>query len=77
MAPTMPCCSQDDLSARFPWLVCDGLAAGCFGLSGEGWLDPYLFMSLFRKAAVAKGVEVIGGDVAAIAQATAGCNRSR
>jgi FAD-dependent oxidoreductase domain-containing protein 1 len=61
--------ARDDLSARFPWLVCDGLAAGCFGLSGEGWLDPYLFMSLFRKAAVARGVEVFAGEVAAIAQA--------
>jgi len=56
----------EELAARFPWLVCDGLAAGCFGLTGEGWMDPYLLMSLFRKAAVAQGVEVITGDVAAI-----------
>ncbi|MGQ0484606.1 MAG: NAD(P)/FAD-dependent oxidoreductase [Hyphomicrobiales bacterium] len=54
------------LAARFPWLVCDGLAGGCFGLSGEGWLDPYLLMNLFRKAAVAKGAIVIAGEVTAI-----------
>lgn len=58
----------DELSARFPWLVTDGLAAGCFGLSGEGWMDPYSLMSLFRRGAVAKGVEVIAGEVKAIAR---------
>ena len=52
-----------DLTARFPWLVGDGLAGGCFGLSGEGWLDPYTLMGLFRKAAVAKGAEVIHGEI--------------
>lgn len=57
----------DDLAARFSWLLTDDLAGGCFGLSGEGWLDPYSLMSLLRKAAVAKGVEVIAGEVKAIA----------
>ena len=56
------------LAARFPWLVCDGLAGGCFGLSGEGWLDPYSLMHLFRKAALAKGASVIAGEVTAIGQ---------
>lgn len=56
------------LAERFPWMVTDGLAGGCFGLSGEGWLDPYSLMSLFRKAAAARGVEVIAGEVAAVAR---------
>jgi glycine/D-amino acid oxidase-like deaminating enzyme len=55
-----------DLAARFPWINPDGVAAGCFGLSGEGWLDPYSLMNLFRKAAVAQGVEVISAEVTAI-----------
>lgn len=54
------------LSARFPWLVTEGLAMGCFGQTGEGWLDPYSLMSLLRKAAVAQGVEVIAGEIAGI-----------
>ena len=58
----------DELSARFPWLMADGLAAGCFGLSGEGWVDPYIFASLFRKAAIARGVEFINAEVTAIAR---------
>lgn len=58
----------EELSARFPWLVADGLAAGCFGLSGEGWVDPYIFASLFRKAAIAKGVEFINAEVTAVSR---------
>lgn len=57
----------DDLTARFPWLVADGLAGGCFGLSGEGWLDPYSLMSLLRKAAIARGVSIVSGEVTVIA----------
>ncbi|WP_119390426.1 NAD(P)/FAD-dependent oxidoreductase [Taklimakanibacter lacteus] len=56
----------EGLARQFPWLVTDGLALGCFGKSGEGWLDPYSLMSLFRKAAVAKGVALIQGEVASV-----------
>ncbi len=56
----------DELSARFPWLVADGIAAGCFGLSGEGWVDPYMFAALFRKSALAKGVELIQAEVTGV-----------
>ena len=59
----------EGLSKQFPWLVTDGLALGCFGRSGEGWLDPYALMSLFRKAAVAKGVTLIQGEVASLRKA--------
>ncbi len=57
-----------DLAARFPWLVADGIAAGCLGLSNEGWVDPYMFAALFRKAAVARGVELIQGEAVALAR---------
>ena len=56
----------DELAARFPWLVTEGIAAGCFGLSGEGWVDPYMFAALFRKAAIARGVELIQGEVTGV-----------
>lgn len=58
----------DELSARFPWLVTDGIAAGCFGLSGEGWVDPYMFAALFRKAAIAQGVALVQGEVTGVAR---------
>jgi FAD-dependent oxidoreductase domain-containing protein 1 len=54
------------LAKQFPWLVTDGLALGCFGRKGEGWLDPYSLMSVFRKAAAARGVEIIQGEVASV-----------
>ncbi len=56
----------DDLSARFPWLQRQEIAAGCFGLSGEGWIDPYSLMTLLRQAAVAKGVKVLAKEVTGI-----------
>ncbi len=57
----------DELTARFSWLMGDDVAAGCFGLSGEGWVDPYSLMTLLRKAAIAQGVTVIPHEVMAIA----------
>jgi FAD-dependent oxidoreductase domain-containing protein 1 len=56
------------LGQRFPWLVTDGIAGGCFGLSGEGWMDPYSMMSLFRKAAIAQGADYIVGEVKSVAR---------
>jgi sarcosine oxidase len=53
----------DELPQRFPWLNADGLAGGCFGLSGEGWVDPYSLAAIFRKAAIAQGVALIQGEV--------------
>ena len=55
----------DDLTARFSWLMGDGVAGGCFGLSGEGWLDPYSLMTLLRKAAVSMDIKVIPHELSA------------
>ena len=55
-----------DLTARFSWLMGDGVAGGCFGLSGEGWLDPYSLMTLLRKSAVSQGVKIIPHELAGV-----------
>ena len=55
-----------DIAARFPWLNPEGLAAGSYGPSGEGWIDPVLLMAALRKAAVAAGVHVIKAEARAI-----------
>jgi FAD-dependent oxidoreductase domain-containing protein 1 len=54
------------LAARFPWLNTDGVAAGSFGQSGEGWLDPVSLMTLFRTAARAAGVQLVHDQVTGI-----------
>jgi len=45
-----------DLAARFPWLNTEGLAAGAWGRSGEGWFDGYGLMQAMRRDARAAGV---------------------
>jgi glycine/D-amino acid oxidase-like deaminating enzyme len=54
------------LAQRFPWLVTEGVAAGAYGRSGEGWFDPPSLAALFRKAAQQRGVTVLYDDVTGI-----------
>ena len=44
------------LQARFPWLDCGGIAAGCWGRSGEGWFDGYTLLQAYRRKARSLGV---------------------
>lgn len=55
-----------DLGERFSWLGADGVAAGSFGASGEGWLDPALLLQHLKAEARARGVTFVTGEVAAI-----------
>jgi FAD-dependent oxidoreductase domain-containing protein 1 len=45
-----------DLVERFPWLSVQGLSAGCWGQTGEGWFDGYGLMQAFRRKARSLGV---------------------
>ena len=54
------------LVGRFPWLSTDGLVAGCYGRSGEGWFDGYAFAQALRRKARTLGVELLTGEVAGI-----------
>lgn len=56
----------DALRRRFPWLCADGIAAGAYGRSGEGWFDAHALLSLLRKALKTRDVELASGEVAAI-----------
>jgi len=49
----------EGLKAKFPWLNVEDLAAGCHGLTGEGWFDGYGLMQAFRKKARSLGVDYI------------------
>jgi glycine/D-amino acid oxidase-like deaminating enzyme len=40
-----------ELRTRLPWLNVEDVAIGSLGLSGEGWMDGYLFMTAFGRKA--------------------------
>jgi len=58
--------SPDDLKKQFPFANFDGIAAGTWGRTGEGWFDPYGLLTLIRKGAIAKGVDYIADEVVGI-----------
>lgn len=54
------------LSRRFAWLSTEGVAAGAYGRSGEGWFDAHALLMLFRKALRGRAVDFVTASVAAI-----------
>ncbi|AMX98833.1 FAD-binding oxidoreductase [Mesorhizobium ciceri] len=56
----------DQLSRRFPWLSAEGISAGAYGRTGEGWFDAHAMLMLFRKALRAKKIDFITADVTGI-----------
>ena len=63
--------SPGELSARFPWLTTNDLAAGSLGLSGEGWFDGYLLLQAFSRKARSLGVRYVTAEVTGFARAGA------
>ena len=57
------------LKRRFPWMSGEGITAGAYGLSGEGWFDAHAYLQLFRKALRARDVTLLTGQVASIGRA--------
>lgn len=56
------------LQSRFPWLSAEGIAAGAFGRTGEGWFDAHAYLQLFRRALRARDVAFIKADVVGLAR---------
>ena len=61
---------RNELAKKYPYANFDGIAMGSWGRTGEGWFDPYGFLTLIRRGAVAKGVDYIADEVVAIDAAT-------
>jgi FAD-dependent oxidoreductase domain-containing protein 1 len=57
---------RDGLGERFPFLNLDGLAAGAFGRTGEGWFDGYSLMQAFRRKARSLGVAYREAEIVAV-----------
>ncbi|WP_353644017.1 FAD-binding oxidoreductase [Mesorhizobium sp. WSM2239] len=54
------------LERRFSWLSTEGIAAGAFGRTGEGWFDAHAMLMLFRKALRPKNIDFIAQAVTGI-----------
>ena len=54
------------LTRRFPWLSGEDIAAGAYGVSGEGWFDAHAYLTLFRKALRGRNVDFVAASVTGI-----------
>jgi len=54
------------LKRRFPWLSTEGISAGAYGRSGEGWFDAHALLSLFRKALRERKIDFVTGGVSGV-----------
>ncbi|TWG97899.1 glycine/D-amino acid oxidase-like deaminating enzyme [Mesorhizobium sp. J18] len=54
------------LKNRFSWISTEGIAAGAYGCSGEGWFDAHALLSLFRKGLKTRNIDFISGAVTGI-----------
>ncbi len=54
------------LTRRFSWLSEEGISAGAYGLSGEGWFDAHAMLGLFRRALRTMDVDLLAGSVTGI-----------
>ena len=56
------------LETRFPWMSAEGIAAGAFGRTGEGWFDAHEYLQLFRRALRTRDVTFIKASVTGISR---------
>ncbi|MBS3649967.1 FAD-binding oxidoreductase [Pseudaminobacter sp. 19-2017] len=54
------------LQRRFAWLSTEGIAAGAWGQTGEGWFDAHALLGLLRKGLRTKNVDFIAIAVAGV-----------
>lgn len=58
-----------EITARFPWMSTEGVAAASFGLSGEGWFDGPALLAAFRRKARALGVTYVAQEAVGLSRA--------
>ncbi|UVK56068.1 FAD-binding oxidoreductase [Mesorhizobium sp. AR02] len=58
----------EQLTRRFAWLSAEGISAGAYGRTGEGWFDAHAMLTLFRKALRDKKIDFIAASVTGIAR---------
>lgn len=56
----------EQLQKRFSWISTEGISAGAYGRTGEGWFDAHAMLGLFRKALKTKNIDLIAAEVTGI-----------
>ncbi len=56
----------EQLQKRFAWISTEGISAGAYGRTGEGWFDAHAMLGLFRKALKTKDIDMITAEVTGI-----------
>ncbi|MBT1159012.1 FAD-binding oxidoreductase [Aminobacter anthyllidis] len=56
----------EQLQKRFSWISTEGISAGAYGRTGEGWFDAHAMLGLFRKALKTKNIDLITAEVTGI-----------
>lgn len=54
------------LRKRFGWINPEGIAAGAYGRTGEGWFDAHMLLGHLKTACKASGVTIITDQVTAL-----------
>jgi FAD-dependent oxidoreductase domain-containing protein 1 len=60
------------LAARYPWLYCDDLAAGCDTEHGEGWFDGHALLAALRRAGERRGARYLRDRVIRFERSSSG-----
>jgi glycine/D-amino acid oxidase-like deaminating enzyme len=60
------------LATKFPWLDVEDIEAGVLGTRDEGWFDPWLLLTGFRRKAASLGAVYVQGNVEAFRSASSG-----
>ena len=55
--------NTEQLRQKFPWLITDGVVAGCYGGDNEGWFDPWALLQAFKLSAINRGTDYVTGRV--------------
>ncbi|MBB6465861.1 glycine/D-amino acid oxidase-like deaminating enzyme [Aminobacter lissarensis] len=61
--------NAEQLQKRFSWISTEGISAGAYGRTGEGWFDAHAMLGLFRKALKTKDIDLITAEVTGIERA--------
>ncbi|ESO97534.1 hypothetical protein LOTGIDRAFT_103661, partial [Lottia gigantea] len=55
--------TKSQLKEKFPWINLENVEVGSYGIQGEGWFDPYLFLRCLYQKNLALGIDIVHGEL--------------